>query len=290
MELRRQLEAILSARTVEVAWRHYGAWLQEAGFPHLIYFSHRILRTADQQVIDEALELSTLPGGLWEEILAGGLRYHLPMLRWITRNHGCHSWSWIAERQARGKVTESEAHCLALFHRHGLRAGHAISLSDKVPRTRGGILLIGRPGAAQDELDRIWDGQGGDIELLTLALHQRLASLPHRDPPLALTSRQREALELTGIGFTTAEIAARLALTPATVEKHLRLARQNLGARTTAQAILMATSRRQIFIDLGEPCNQPQTSAQTGGTPWAYLGFPGAAGAAPAAALAPVDA
>lgn len=278
MELRQQLEAILSAQAVEDAWQLYGAWLDGAGFPHRIYFSHRIIRAAGKQLIDEAIELAALPGDLMSRIIGEGLQFHLPMLRWITRNHGWQSWGWMTGQQAQGRVSDRERRCLALFHRHGLDAGIAVSLSDRVPRTRGGILLIAPPGQTQDRIDAHWQQVRADVELLTLTLHQRLANLPYRDPPQILTSRQREALELTGIGFSTAEIAARLALTPATVEKHLRLARQSLSARTTAQAVLMATNRRQIYIDLGEPCRWPDQAAPGLDAPWDYRSFPGAAG------------
>jgi LuxR family transcriptional regulator len=37
-------------------------------------------------------------------------------------------------------------------------------------------------------------------------------------------------------------------LTPATVEKHLRLAREALAVETTAQAVLKATMQNQMFV------------------------------------------
>jgi LuxR family transcriptional regulator len=37
-------------------------------------------------------------------------------------------------------------------------------------------------------------------------------------------------------------------LTPATVEKHLRLARESLDVETTAQAVLKASFQNQIFL------------------------------------------
>ena len=39
-----------------------------------------------------------------------------------------------------------------------------------------------------------------------------------------------------------------MGLTPATVEKHLRLARQALSVETTAQAVLKAAFQNQIFF------------------------------------------
>ncbi|MEP3034604.1 MAG: sigma factor-like helix-turn-helix DNA-binding protein, partial [Pseudoruegeria sp.] len=47
---------------------------------------------------------------------------------------------------------------------------------------------------------------------------------------------------------TTQEIAQIMGLTAATVEKHLRLAREVLDVETTAQAVLKASFNNQIFI------------------------------------------
>ena len=51
-----------------------------------------------------------------------------------------------------------------------------------------------------------------------------------------------------GDGKTTQDIAIIMGLTPATIEKHLRLAREVLEVETTAQAVLMASFRNQIFV------------------------------------------
>jgi LuxR family transcriptional regulator len=78
-------------------------------------------------------------------------------------------------------------------------------------------------------------------------LHLRVTTLPYTPAKRALTDRQREVLEWVSQGKTTQDIATILALTPATVEKHLRLARAALGAETTAQAVLKASFFNQIF-------------------------------------------
>jgi LuxR family transcriptional regulator len=63
-----------------------------------------------------------------------------------------------------------------------------------------------------------------------------------------LTKRQREVLECVGDGKTTQDTAMILGLTPATVEKHLRLAREALDVDTTAQAVLKAAFYNQMFV------------------------------------------
>ena len=72
-------------------------------------------------------------------------------------------------------------------------------------------------------------------------------SLPYEHPRRALTERQREVLEWVGDGKTIQDIATLMNRKPATVEKHLRLARESLNVETTAQALLKASFLKQIY-------------------------------------------
>jgi len=63
------------------------------------------------------------------------------------------------------------------------------------------------------------------------------------------TSREREVLALLARGSSDSEIADMLALSPATVQTHVRNAKAKLGARTRAQAVALALQRG--LIDLG---------------------------------------
>ncbi len=75
-----------------------------------------------------------------------------------------------------------------------------------------------------------------------------MTNLPLSTARKSLTNRQREALEWVGDGKTTQDIATIMGLTPATIEKHLRLAREALDVETTAQAVLKASFQNQIFV------------------------------------------
>ena len=59
-------------------------------------------------------------------------------------------------------------------------------------------------------------------------------------------AREREVLELLADGATDGQIAARLAVSPATVQTHVRNAKAKLGARTRAQAVALALQRGLI--------------------------------------------
>jgi DNA-binding CsgD family transcriptional regulator len=60
------------------------------------------------------------------------------------------------------------------------------------------------------------------------------------------SARERQILALLAEGETDAQIAARLGLSPATVQTHVRNAKAKLGARTRAQAVALALRSRLI--------------------------------------------
>ena len=69
-------------------------------------------------------------------------------------------------------------------------------------------------------------------------MHLKVQRLPQLNPNTPLTLRQREVLQWVGDGKTMLDIATIMDLTPATVAKHLKMARDALNVETTAQAVL----------------------------------------------------
>ena len=72
--------------------------------------------------------------------------------------------------------------------------------------------------------------------------HGRFQAPSGRDP----SARECEVLDLLADGATDEQIAARLAVSPATVQSHIRTAKAKLGARTRAQAVALALQRGLI--------------------------------------------
>ena len=66
------------------------------------------------------------------------------------------------------------------------------------------------------------------------------APVRSRPSKTELTAREREILALVATGLTAAEVAARLVLSPRTVEKHLEHAYAKIGARNRAEGISWA--------------------------------------------------
>lgn len=73
------------------------------------------------------------------------------------------------------------------------------------------------------------------------------------NPPLTLSTREREVLTLLALGDDGEQIARQLFIAPATVRTHIQNARLKLGASTRAHAIALALRDGEISIDLSSP-------------------------------------
>lgn len=108
-----------------------------------------------------------------------------------------------------------------------------------------GSALTGRAGDARTAADRWQRGRGlaeaGGSRLLT-GLADLLPPAPARPPLPHLTPREREIAELVAEGLTTPAIAARLYLSPRTVDTHLSHIYRKTGI-TTRAALAARTAR-----------------------------------------------
>ncbi len=145
-----------------------------------------------------------------------------------------------------GNLTEEEKTAVAFNLSQNVTAGYTISFLSVSERTKGAIALTAKPGMTQDEVEAVWAEHGEDITVMNNVMHLKIQTLPYSQR--SLTKRQREVLQWVGDGKTTLDIAILLDLTPATIEKHLRLAREALDVETTAQAVLKAAFYNQMFV------------------------------------------
>ena len=177
----------------------------------------------------------------------GQERYlNAPMLAWARENAGAATWSWISEN--RNRLSEQQKEVLAFNEAHGVTAGVTIAFKDAVRRNKGAIALTARESLSQRDVDEVWEKCGHEINALTNVIHLKITSLPWPWQKRRLSGRQREVLEWVGDGKTTAEISMIMGLKPATVEKHLKKAREALNVATTAQAVMKASLNNQIYV------------------------------------------
>ncbi|MEO0613768.1 MAG: autoinducer binding domain-containing protein [Pseudomonadota bacterium] len=171
-----------------------------------------------------------------------------PMMRWANENIGATSWRKVLTDFQERNLSDIEKMALALNARYGLKAGYTISFPMAMKHAAAGIGLTARRGLSQDDVDAIWQRDGDEIEVFNQVAHLCIANLPATGQSRVLTPRQTEVLELVADGKTIQDIALILERNSATVEKHLRGARDTLGVETTAQAVRKASVLNQIFL------------------------------------------
>lgn len=242
------LERVIEATSIEDIWSMHLDKMASYGFTRLLYGFTRFRTSNSFGNAEDLLVLSNHPENYLADFVQSGLYNHAPMVKWAAANEGACSWRLIGEMLASNTMTATERRVIELNHKYDIRAGYSISFRDVSVRAKGAIGLCARPGMRQHEVDEVWDEHGREITVINNVTHLRITAMPFASSRRALTPRQREALEWVGDGKTMQDIATIMGLTPATVEKHLRLAREALDVETTAQAVLKASFQNQIFI------------------------------------------
>lgn len=249
MKLADYLEFVSYAKTLEELWAGHCGQMAEYGFDRLLY-GYTQYRTATSLGDPEDFVILTNHNQDYVDgFLHSGLYFDAPMLHWALQNEGAGSWRMIGELMAQNCASSERARKVYEFNaRKGVTVGYTVSFNSVSMRTKGAISLCARPGISQDDLDEMWEDKGREVLLMNNIAHLKILTLPYTAPNRALTKRQREALQWVGDGKTIQDIALLMGLTSATVEKHLRLAREALAVETTAQAVLKATLHNQMFV------------------------------------------
>ncbi|MFD1509265.1 helix-turn-helix transcriptional regulator [Lacimonas salitolerans] len=244
----RYLDALTTTQSVEELWTMHTRRMDSYGFDRLLYGFTRYRSATSLGDPDDFVILTNHPDSYTQGFIGGGLYKNAPMTKWALANEGSCSWRVMADRIIRNTLSDAEREVVAFNLSHKVHAGYSISFRSISPQSKGAIALTARADMVQDQVDEIWEQHGADITVMNNIVHLKVMTLPHFGPSRVLTKRQREVLEWVGDGKTTQDIATLLGLTPATIEKHLRLARAALSVETTAQAVLKAAFQNQMFI------------------------------------------
>ena len=240
------LEEIVAARTMEDVWPIHCEAMAEFGFNRVLYGMTRSRSRDSFGNREDFLILTNTDDSYTDTFVEHGLYKHAPMMRWVLHNTGAMSWSWLRENA--NSFSEKELAVIAFNKEQNVNAGYSVSFQDVTPRSIAAIALMADPEVGQDEVDAMWAERGREIVAMNNVLHLKVMQLPYTAARKTLTKRQRETLEWVGEGKTTQDIGIIMGLTPATVEKHLRLAREALDVETTAQAVVKASFQNQIFL------------------------------------------
>jgi LuxR family transcriptional regulator, quorum-sensing system regulator SdiA len=248
MTLSEYLQFISYTTTLEELWAAHTEQMAEYGFDRLLYgcTQHRTETSLGDP--EDFVILTNHNQDYIDGFLHSGLYFHAPMLKWALDNDGAASWARIGRLMSQQAFGKKEQQVYDFNLSKGVTVGYTVSFNSVSMRSKGAISLCAQIGITQEEIDAIWAERGQDILLMNNVAHLKILTLPYNAPNRALTKRQREALEWVGDGKTTQDIALLMGLTSATVEKHLRLARESLSVETTAQAVLKAALHNQMFI------------------------------------------
>ena len=242
------VERVTSLSEMQDVWNYHKEVMASFGFNRVLYGFTRFRTERSLGDPQDMLVLTNHDFAYIRSFLDDGLYLNAPMTHGALNNVGASSWRQTEQMAADGTLSETARQIWEFNKSHGLGAGFTVSFQTNSKREKGAISLTSVPALSFDDADAIWAEHGRTLEAMSNVLHLRLSSMPNPDTRRQLTPRQRAALEWVGDGKTTADIASIMGLTPATVEKHLRLAREALNVSTTAQAVLKAAILNQIFV------------------------------------------
>lgn len=248
MRLREYLHFMSNTQSLEELWQAHIRQMANYGFDRLLYGCTWYRTPTSLGDPEDFIILTNHSPEYVNGFLHSGLYFHAPMLHWALENEGAGSWRMIGQMMQSQTMTADERRVYDFNAGMGVTVGYTVSFKSVSARSKGAISLCARAGIGQDEIDTIWDQHGRDILLMNNIAHLKILTLPYNPPNRGLTPRQREVLEWVGDGKTTQDIALLMGLTTATVEKHLRLAREALSVETTAQAVLKAALHNQMFV------------------------------------------
>lgn len=242
-DLTQFLDAVTNTQTVEGLWALHTDRMTSYGFDRIIYGFTRYRSGRSLGDPQDWVLLTNHGDSYMEYFLGSGHVHNAPMIRWALNNTGPCSWSWMVNDTV---LSDAEKDVVAFNLTQNVVAGYTISFLSVTERTKGAIALTAKPSLTQDDVEDIWAKHGNEITVINNVMHLKIQTLPYSQR--SLTKRQREVLQWVGDGKTTQDIAILLNLTPATIEKHLRLARETLDVETTAQAVLKAAFYNQMFV------------------------------------------
>jgi LuxR family transcriptional regulator len=242
------LDEITNASSMEALWDMHCRKMAEYGFDRMFYgyTNYRLGKSLGDP--DDFIILTNHTKEYTDWFLGQSMYFHAPMVKWALQNEGWTSWAMVADMWESGVLSASERKVIEFNQKMNVKAGYTISFRSVSPRSKGAIALTAAADMTQADADAIWAENAADLLVMNNVAHLKILSLPYIGPTRELTKRQLEALHWVGDGKTTADIALLMGLTPATVEKHLRLARDVLNVETTAQAVLKAAFHHQMFV------------------------------------------
>jgi LuxR family transcriptional regulator len=246
------LNQIAAAQRIDDAWELATSYFRQLGFARVNYGFTRFKHLKTIGDPEDALFLSTCDADYVKRYFQGGFYAKTPVFRWAEHNSGICTWAWVKEAFDAGRLAPDEAEAVRQNAAMGIVAGISVSYPEVLSRSKGALGLIADPEVSTADVEAIYAERREEILAVANMLHLTIVHLPQLSRHRALSPRQREALEWVADGKTTQDVALLMGVSPAMVEKHLRLAREALAVETTAQAVAKGALLNMIFQRLPE--------------------------------------
>ncbi len=254
------LNRIAAASSIDEAWGLATAHFASLGFHRVNYGFTRFRHLKTIGDPDDALFLSTCDADYVKRYFLGGFYAKTPVFRWAECSSGICTWTWVKEAFEAGRLSAEEAEAVRQNAVMGVTAGISVSFPDASARAKGALGLIADPGLGHANVDAILAARREEILAVANMMHLAIVHLPQLSRHRALSPRQREALEWVADGKTTQDVALLMGVSPAMVEKHLRLAREALAVETTAQAVAKGALLNMIFQRMPDAAQAAQAA------------------------------
>lgn len=241
------LARIAEAVAVRPVWEEATGYFSSIGFGRVNYGFTRFASERSIGNPEDAVFLTTGDDEYARRYFSGGLFSRTPAFRWAQENTGACTWKWVKEAFEAGTLSEAEAAAVRQNAAMGVKAGITVSFPETSSRAKGALGMIADPELDHDAVEGIWAERRQEILAVANMMHLKIVNMPGANRRRPLTQRQREALEWVADGKTTQDVALLMQVSPAMVEKHLRLAREALDVETTAQAVAKAALLNMIF-------------------------------------------
>ncbi|QUJ77075.1 autoinducer binding domain-containing protein [Sulfitobacter albidus] len=243
-----EMAEILHARSYDEVWTRLLSTLKLFDITAVRYGLTRSRYGYSLGDLQDILYLSSMGDSDFSNYIETGAYRRSPHFRWMAENDGAVSWGHFVTEWRAGRLEPQELEYMEILEKAGQPAGYLLSFRSDTTRLKGGLGIMGPRGWDQARLDAMWDKHGRCIEALCTAAHLNITRMPLPGKEDLLRPRQREMLEWIADGKSMQDVAVLTGLSVATVEKHLRGARDRLGVETTAQAVSKAALLGHLFL------------------------------------------
>ena len=243
---------ILSSDDTSTAWDTYKRALTSIGFDRHIFISTHYRTYGLWGDPRDTLVLSTHEKKYNNALFSNELNFlqHHPDFNWLIQNPGDFMpWKEFSKNDLKNDYFKEKFKLLN--DKYNVASGIKFSLKQQSQESACVVLLTGVSQSKQSKIDNIWARNKDKIYSITKILQLTIRSLPYNGGGIGpkhqrLTKRQEEVLNLISSGNTLIEVAHKLDLSIPTIDKHLKLARYNLNANSTAQAVAKAEKEKML--------------------------------------------